>query len=80
MTGLATVVAASASASSAQAQRGAVSLDMAEALAVIALLGLGGARERAAIRLVAYIGAVSMAIILLPRTENFSIPGCLPVY
>lgn len=49
MTGLTAVVAASAGSSSTQAQRGAVGLNMAEALTVVALLSLSGARERAAI-------------------------------
>ncbi|KAF2637394.1 hypothetical protein P280DRAFT_102032 [Massarina eburnea CBS 473.64] len=46
-------VAASAGASSAQAQSRAVRLDMAEALAVVALLCFGGARVGASVRLVA---------------------------
>lgn len=58
MAGQTTAVAASAGASSAQAQSRAVSLDVAESLAVVALLGLSGARVRAAIRLVAGLLAV----------------------
>lgn len=54
VTGLATVVAASAGAGSAQTEGGAVSLDVTEALAVVALFGFGGARQRAAIGLVAW--------------------------
>ena len=50
---LAARVAAVVAGTTAQAQSRAVSLNMAEALAVVALLGLGGARKRAAIRLVA---------------------------
>ena len=49
----ATGVAASAGATAAQAQRRAVSLDVAEALAVVALLRLSGAWVRASIGLVA---------------------------
>ena len=46
-------IASSARAGAAQAQSRAVSLDVAEALAVVALLRLGGARVRAAVGLVA---------------------------
>ena len=53
MTGLATVVAAAASSGAAQTQSRAVSLNVAKTLAVVALLGLSGARKRAAVRLVA---------------------------
>ena len=53
MTGLAAIVAASAGASAAQAQSRAVSLNVAKTLAVVALLGLSGARKRAAIGLMA---------------------------
>lgn len=53
MAGLAAVVAAAAGAGSAQAKGRAVSLDMAKTLAVVALLGLGGARQGAAVGLVA---------------------------
>lgn len=53
MTGLAAVVAASAGTSAAQAQSRAISLDMAKTLAVVALLSLSGARQRAAVGLVA---------------------------
>jgi hypothetical protein len=50
---LTTVVAATASASAAQAEGRAVGLDVAETLAVVALLGLSGTRKRATIGLVA---------------------------
>ena len=53
--GLAAVVATPAGAGAAQAQRRAISLDVAKTLAVVTLLGLGRAGERATIRLVAYI-------------------------
>ncbi|KAK2043224.1 hypothetical protein LZ31DRAFT_332738 [Colletotrichum somersetense] len=53
MAWLSAVVAAAARASAAQAQSRAVSLHMAEALAVIALLGLGSTGQRAAVGLVA---------------------------
>lgn len=58
MAGLAAVVAAPAGASAAQAQSRAVSLDVTEALAVVALLGLRGAGKRAAVGLVARLLAV----------------------
>jgi Flp pilus assembly protein TadB len=53
MAGKATGVASSAGTGTAQAQRWAVGLDVTKALAVVALLGLGGAWVRAPIRLVA---------------------------
>jgi hypothetical protein len=52
--GLATVVAAAAGASATQAESGAVSLHVAESLAVVALLGLGGTGKRAAVGLVTW--------------------------
>jgi hypothetical protein len=52
MTRLAAVIAATTCGVTAQAEGRAVSLDVAKTLAVVALLSLGGARERAAIRLV----------------------------
>jgi hypothetical protein len=52
VTGLAAVVAPSAGAGAAQAEGRAVSLDVAKTLAVVALLGLSGARQRAAVGLV----------------------------
>lgn len=60
--GLAAVVATPAGAGAAQAQRRAISLDVAKTLAVVALLSLGRARERAAIRLVAYIVGISIVL------------------
>jgi hypothetical protein len=53
MAGKATGVASSAGTGAAQAQCWAVGLNVAEALAVVALLGLGGAWVRAPVRLVA---------------------------
>lgn len=58
MAGLAAVVAATACSVAAQTEGRAVSLDVAETLAVVALLGLGGARKRAAVGLVAGLLAV----------------------
>lgn len=58
MAELAAVVAATARGVAAQTERRAVSLDMAKALAVVALLGFGGARERAAVGFVARLLAV----------------------
>jgi hypothetical protein len=55
--GLVAVVAAAVG-TAVQAQGGAVSLDVAEALAVVALLGLGGTGQRAGARLVAGLLAV----------------------
>ena len=54
VTGLTAAVAAPAGASSAQAQGGAIGLNMTKPLAMVALLGLSGARQRAAVGLVAY--------------------------
>jgi len=51
-------VAASAGAGSTQTQSWAVSLDVSETLAVVALLGLGGAWVRASVGLVAWLLAV----------------------
>lgn len=56
--GLATVVASTASAGATQAKSWAVSLDVAQALAVVALLSLSAARKRAAIGFVAGLLAV----------------------
>lgn len=53
MAGLAAVVASATGGSAAQAESRAVGLDMAQSLAVVALLGLSRARERAAVGLVA---------------------------
>lgn len=59
MTRLAAVVAATTSTSTAQAKSRAVGLNVAKALAVVALLSLGGTRQRAAIGLVSFIVQVS---------------------
>lgn len=56
--GLAAVVAASTGSGAAQAQGRAVGLNVPEALAVIALFGLSGARQRALVRLVSWLLAV----------------------
>lgn len=48
------VVASTASGGAAQAESRAVGLDMAQSLAVVALLRLSRARKRAAVRLVSY--------------------------
>jgi hypothetical protein len=58
MARLATGVAAAASTGAAQTKGRTVSLHMAEALAVVALLGLGGAGVRAAVGLMARLLAV----------------------
>jgi len=58
MAGLATVVATSAGTSATQAKSRAVSLDVTKTLAVIALLGLRRARQRAAVGFVARLLAV----------------------
>lgn len=58
MTRLAAVVAAATGRVPSQTKRRTVGLDMAQALAVVALLGLGGARQRAAVGLVAGLLAV----------------------
>jgi len=58
VTGLATVVAAAAGASAAQAEGRAVSLDVTKTLAVVALLGLSGSGKRASVGLVARLLAV----------------------
>ena len=60
MAGLATVIATAAGASPAQAKSRAISLNMAEALAVIALLGLSGTGKRATVRLVTGLLALMM--------------------
>ena len=53
VTGLAAVIASTTGASAAQTESRAVSLNVAETLAMVALLGFSGTRERAAIGLVA---------------------------
>jgi hypothetical protein len=58
MAGVTAAVASSAGTSSAQAESGAVSLDVSEALAVVALLGLGGTGMRAPVGLVTGLLAV----------------------
>lgn len=58
MAGLAAVVASATGGSAAQAESRAVGLDMAQSLAVVALLRLSRARERAAVGLVARLLAV----------------------
>jgi hypothetical protein len=55
VTRLPAVVAAAASTGAAQAKGRTVGLDVAKALAVIALLGLGGARKRAAVGFMAWL-------------------------
>jgi hypothetical protein len=58
MAWLAAVVAATAGSGATQTKGRAVSLDMAKTLAVVALLGLSGTRQRAAVGLVAWLLAV----------------------
>jgi len=69
-------VASSARASSAQAQSWAVSLDMAKALAVVALLGLGSARVGASVGLVA--GLLAVVAKPLGRRADLSIVSDVP--
>ncbi|KAG9249786.1 uncharacterized protein F5Z01DRAFT_466556 [Emericellopsis atlantica] len=61
MARLATVVATSAGTSATQAESGAVSLDVAKTLAVIALLGLRRTRQRAAVGFMAWHGRLVCA-------------------
>lgn len=78
MAGLATVVAAAAGSGAAQAEGRAVSLDVAQSLAVIALLGLGGTGERAAVGLMACSWNRQYGWWYCVRLGR-AIPGCLPV-
>jgi ABC-type sulfate/molybdate transport systems ATPase subunit len=71
VTGLATVVASTAGTGAAEAESRAVSLDMAETLAVIALLGLGGSGKRTSVGLVA--GLLAVVAETLSRRANLSI-------
>lgn len=57
MTRLAAVIASGTASVAAQPQCRAIGLNVAETLAVVALLGFGGARERAAVRFVARLFA-----------------------
>lgn len=58
MAGLAAVVASAVATGSGQAEGRAVSLDVSKSLAVVALLRLGGTRERTLVRLVSRLFAV----------------------
>jgi hypothetical protein len=74
--GLATVVAATAGASTAQAEGRAVSLDVAKTLAVIALLSLGGAGKRAAVGLMAGLLACFISVslcLVISMAEEWSL-------
>ena len=71
VTGLAAIVAAPVSSGSAQAESRAVGLDMTQPLAVIALLSLGGARERALVGLVT--GLLAVVAKALGRGADLSI-------
>jgi hypothetical protein len=71
VTGLAAVVAPSAGTSAAQAQGRAISLDVAKTLAVVALLSLSGARQRAAVGLVA--GLLAVVAKTLSGRAHFSV-------
>jgi hypothetical protein len=64
MAGEATGVASSARAGAAQAQSRAVGLDVTQALAVVALLRLGGTRVRASVRLVAGLLACNRSVLV----------------
>lgn len=77
MTGLPAVVAAAAGSVAAQAQSRAIGLNVAKTLAVVALLGLSGSRERAAIGLVARL--LAYAKVLDPgNTRLFQIAQSQP--
>ncbi len=78
MTWLPAVVTTTAGTGPAQAKSRAVSLDVSEALAVVALLGLGGARERAPVGLVAYFD-INLQMMSPRRLAGAKCsPGCLP--
>jgi len=65
MTRLAAVIAAAARRTATQAKGRAIGLNMAESLAVVALLSLGGPREGAAVGLVS-------RLLAFPRTLDWS--------
>jgi ABC-type glutathione transport system ATPase component len=71
VTGLATVVASAAGAGAAQTKSRAVSLDVAETLAVVALLGLSGSGKRASVGLVA--GLLAVVAETLSRRADLSV-------
>lgn len=74
VTGLAAVVAAAAGAGAAQAEGRAVSLDVAQTLAVVALLSLGGTGQGAAVGLVA-----CRILVYVDGGQRWkeAVPGCL---
>lgn len=79
VSGLSAGVAAAAGAGAAQTQGRAVGLDVAETLAVVALLRLGGARVGAAIALVAWGRGQSVMEGRVEWRRGLCVPGCLPV-
>ena len=79
VTGLAALVASTSRRGTAKAECRAVGLNVAEALAVVALLRVGAARERAIARLVVCcLGGQSLCI--TAREDGPIILGCLPIF
>lgn len=77
MAGLSAVIAATTGTSAAQAESRAVSLNMTQTLAVVALLSLGGTGQGAAVGLMA-CSKKSVVVRAVKNTDG-AIPGCLPV-
>lgn len=78
MTGLAAVIAAASRTGTADAESRAVSLNVTETLAVVALLGLGAARKRAFARLVVCRSRLEQRYKAANQGRR-NILGCLPV-
>jgi hypothetical protein len=79
--GVSTAVAPSSRSSSGKSQGGAVGLNVAEALAVVALLRVGGPGLRANVGLMAWLSVPDQHIVSSWDAEFASmfVPGCLPV-
>ena len=77
MARLAAVVAATAGSSAAQAKGRAISLDVTQTLAVVALLSLGGTGQGAAVGLMACCGI--LVYVDGGQWQEKAIPGCLPI-
>lgn len=77
--GLAAVVAAAAGSSAAQAEGRAIGLDMAQSLAVVALLSLGRAGKRAAVGFVSCGEIWLEPVMSVVGMTSWYIPGCLPI-
>lgn len=77
MADLAARVAASAGASTTETQSRAISLHMSKALAMVALLGLGGPWQWTSVGLVAYYIVLDRHLSHL-RGFSCNLPGCLP--